>query len=196
MKLQTTLKITLFAARLHYFSFCYAYVRIADIAIQVYFLRLKRAYINGQVQCLEQQKELNGTLFSTYVYIVKAARPIGPRDLMRGAGLSSPSVAYRNLQRLIEFGLVDKDDYGNYIVKKKIGLRGYVWVRRKLLPRFAIFGFIFVGILVAEIAVLIPHLMLNSPVEESFWLLTVVTVTAAAIFLIESLRYRKKPRSN
>jgi len=146
------------------------------------------------VQRLDVQEELNRTLFHTYVYIVKAGKPIGPRDLMRGANLSSPSVAYRNLQRLNELGLVDKDDYGNYIVKKKVGLKGYVWVGKTLLPRFAIFGFIFVGVLIAEIAVLIPHLMLNSPIEESFWLLTVVTVVAATIFLFEGLRYRKKPK--
>ncbi len=87
---------------------------------------------------------------------------------------------------------MDKDEYGNYIMKKKVGLSGYVWVGRKLLPRFAIFGLIFVCVLVAEIAVLIPHLMLNSPIEESFWLLTIVTVVAAVIFLVEGLRYRKK----
>jgi hypothetical protein len=146
------------------------------------------------VPCLTQQQELNGTLFSTYVYLVKAARPIGPRDLMRGANLSSPSVAYRNLQRLTDLGYVVKDDYGNYAVKKKVNLKGYVWLGKTLLPRFVIFGFIFVGVLVAEVAVLVPHLMLNSPVEESFWLLTVVTIVAAAIFLLEGLRHRKKPR--
>jgi hypothetical protein len=144
---------------------------------------------------LEQQQELNGTLFSTYVYLVKAAKPVGPRDLMRGANLSSPSVAYRNLQRLTDLGYVAKD-YGNYIVKKKVNLKGYVWLGKTLLPRFAIFGFIFVGVLVAEMAVLVPHLMLGSPVEESFWLLTVVTIVAAVIFLVEGLRYRRKPRSS
>jgi DNA-binding transcriptional ArsR family regulator len=158
----------------------------------LFFKAKERLYQQSGVYLEQQQKELNGTLFSTYVFIVKAARPVGPRDLMRGAGLSSPSVAYRNLQRLTELGLVDKDEYGNYIMKKKVGLSGYVWVGRKLLPRFAIFGLIFVCVLVAEIAVLIPHLMLNSPIEESFWLLTIVTVVAAVIFLVEGLRYRKK----
>lgn len=145
---------------------------------------------------MEQQQELNGTLFSTYVYLVKATKPVGPRDLMRGANLSSPSVAYRNLQRLTDLGYVVKDDYGNYVVKKKVNLKGYVWLGKTLLPRFVIFGFVFVGVLVAEIAVLVPHLILNSPVEESFWLLTVVTIVAAAIFLVEGLRHRKKPRSD
>jgi hypothetical protein len=140
-------------------------------------------------------EELNSTLFDTYVFLVKAGKPVGPRDLMRGVNLSSPSVAYRNLQKLVDLGLVVKDDYGNYVVKEKVGLKGYVWVGKKLIPSFAIFGFIFLGVLVAEIAVLIPHLLIGSPIEESFWLLTVVTIVAAAIFLVEALRFKKKPRS-
>jgi hypothetical protein len=142
---------------------------------------------------LVADEELNSTLFNTYVFLVKTGHSVGPRDLMRGANLSSPSVAYRNLQRLMDLGLVAKDDYGNYVVKKKVGMKGYVWVRRTLIPSFAIFGFIFVGVLIAEIAVLIPHLLKGSPIEESFWLLTVVTVVSAAVFLAEALRFRKKP---
>ena len=128
-------------------------------------------------------QELNATLFDTYVFLVKADRPVGPRDLMRGANLSSPSVAYRNLQKLIDLGLVAKDDYGNYVMKKKVGLKGYIWVKKKLVPRFAVFGLVFVGVLLAEIGILIPHLLAGSMVEGSFWLLTIVTIVSAAIFL-------------
>jgi len=140
------------------------------------------------------QEELNATLFQTYVFIVKAGKPVGPRDLMRGANLSSPSVAYRNLQRLIDLGLVVKDDYGNYVVKEKVSLKGYFWVGKMLVPRFAIFGLVFIGVLLAEIAVLIPHILAGSLVEGSFWLLTVVTIVSAAIFLLEGLKFRKKPK--
>jgi hypothetical protein len=143
---------------------------------------------------LAQQEELNHTLFHTYAYLVKANKPVGPRDLMRGANLSSPSVAYRNLQRLIDMDLVAKDTYGNYIVKKKVGLSGYFWFGRRLVPRFAVFAVVFVGVLVAEIAILIPHLLIGSPVEESFWLLTAVTVASAAIFLYEGLRFKNKTK--
>ncbi len=143
---------------------------------------------------LEPEEELNATTFQTYVYMVKVGKPIGPRDLMRGANLSSPSVAYRNLQKLMDLGLVVKDAYGNYVVKEKMGMKGYVWVGKTLMPTFAIFGFIFLGVLIAEIAILIPHLLARASVEESFWLLTVVTVVSAAIFLVEALRFRKKPK--
>ena len=143
---------------------------------------------------LAADEELNSTLFHSYVFLVKVGKPVGPRDLMRGANLSSPSVAYRNLQKLVDLGLVAKDEYGNYVVKEKVGMKGYVWVGKTLIPSFAIFGFIFLGVLIAEIVVLIPHLLKGSPIEESFWLLTVVTVVSAAIFLAEALRFRKKPR--
>ena len=91
-------------------------------------------------------------------------------------------------------GLVAKDDYGNYYVKAKPRIKGFIWVGKILVPTFAIFGFIFMGVLAAELAVLAPHLILNAPVEGSFWLLTVVTIVAAAIFLIEAIRFRKRPR--
>ncbi len=143
---------------------------------------------------LEPEEELNATTFQTYLYLVKVGKPIGPRDLMRGANLSSPSVAYRNLQKLIDLGLVVKDSYGNYVVKEKLGMKGYVWFGKSLIPNFVIFGLIFMGVLIAEIAVLIPHLIVGASVEGAFWLLTVVTVVAAAIFLFESLRFRKRPK--
>jgi len=146
------------------------------------------------VLVLEPEEELNATTFQTYLYLVKIGKPVGPRDLMRGANLSSPSVAYRNLQKLMDLGLVVKDKYGNYVVKEKLGMKGYVWFGRSLIPTFAIFGFIFVGFLIAEIAILIPHLIVSAPVEESFWFLTAMTIACALIFLIEGLRFRKKAR--
>ena len=143
---------------------------------------------------MQSDEELNATTFQTYVYLVKIGKPIGPRDLMRGANLSSPSVAYRNLQKLMDLGLVVKDEYGNYVVKEKVNMKGYVWVGKTILPSFAIFGFIFVGVLISELAILIPHLILNDPIQESFWFLTIVTVVSAVIFLVEGLQFRKKQK--
>lgn len=141
---------------------------------------------------MEPDEELNATTFQSYLYLVKVGKPVGPRDLMRGANLSSPSVAYRNLQKLTDLGLVVKDEYGNYVVKEKKGMKGYVWLGKTLIPSFAVFGFIFVGVLIGEIAVLIPHLLVGAPIEESFWLLTLLTIITAVIFLVEGVRFRKK----
>lgn len=139
------------------------------------------------------EDDINTSTFQTYVYLVKAGKPVGPRDVMRGANLSSPSVAYRNLQKLMDLGLVLKDAYGNYVAKEKTGLKGYLWVGKTLVPRFAVFGLVFVGILIGEMAILIPHLLAGAAVEGSFWLLTILTVVSALIFLVEGLRFRKKP---
>lgn len=141
---------------------------------------------------METEDKLNAATFQTYVYLVKVGKPVGPRDVMRGANLSSPSVAYRNLQKLIDLGLVVKDAYGDYVVKEKTGMKGYVWIGRTLVPSFAIFGFIFIGVLIAEVVVLLPHLLLGASVEGAFWLLVIVTVVSAVIFLVEALRFRKR----
>ena len=92
---------------------------------------------------VDAEDQLTASAFHTYVYLVKAGKPDGPREVMRGANLTSPSVAYRNLQKLIDIGLVIKDEYGNYVVKEKVGLKGYVWLGKTIVPRFVVFGFVF-----------------------------------------------------
>lgn len=145
--------------------------------------------------CLGTEDDLNASTFETYVYLVRIGRPVGPRDVMRGASLSSPSVAYRNLQKLLDLGLITKDAYGNYVVKEKIGLRGNVWIGRTLIPRFMVFGLVFVGILIAEFVVLLPHLLIGASVEGGFWLMIVLTIVSATIFLIEGLRFRRRTKA-
>ena len=67
---------------------------------------------------MKLKNELSSTGIQTYLYLIKTGKPVGPREVMRGAKLTSPSVAYRNLQKLIDLNLVEKDNYGNYLVKK------------------------------------------------------------------------------
>jgi hypothetical protein len=148
------------------------------------------------VASLEPSEELNASTFQTYMYLVKVGRPVGPRDVMRGANLSSPSVAYRNLQKLIDLGVVVKDEYNNYVVKEKVSKKGYVWVGKTLMPSFVIIGFIFVGILIAEIAILVPHLLVGAPIQESFWFWILTTIVAASVFLFEAIRFRMKSKTN
>ncbi len=145
---------------------------------------------------MEPSEELNASTFQTYMYLVKVGRPVGPRDVMRGANLSSPSVAYRNLQKLIDLGVVVKDEYNNYVVKEKVSKKGYIWVGKTLMPSFVIIGFIFVGILIAEIAVLVPHLLVGAPIQESFWFWILTTIVAASVFLFEAIRFRMKSKTN
>ena len=140
---------------------------------------------------MEPEDELTATAMRTYIYLIKAGRPVGPREVMRGAKLTSPSVAYRNLQKLMDLNLVNKDQYSNYVVKEKIGIKGYMWIGTRLVPRFILFGLVFLVVLAIEIAIVLLHLWTDSSVEGSFWLLTVVTVVSAVVFLAEGLKWRK-----
>jgi hypothetical protein len=140
------------------------------------------------------EDELNASTFETYVYLVRVGKAVGPRDVMRGANLSSPSVAYRNLQKLLDLGLIIKDTYGNYVIKEKVGLKGNVWIGRTLIPRFMVFGFIFVGILIAEMVILLPHVLVGASVEGGFWLMIALTIVSAAIFLTDGFRFRRRAR--
>jgi len=144
---------------------------------------------------MESKDELNTTATQTYLYLIKVGKPVGPREVMREAKLTSPSVAYRNLQKLIDMKLAYKDKYGNYTAKEKISFKGHIWIGKKLIPRFIIFGFIFVVILFIEAIIIFLHLDMGSPIEGSFWLLTILTVVSAVMFIIEGFQYKKRKLS-
>ena len=132
-------------------------------------------------------EELEGTTLKVYLYVVKEGKAIGPRDVMRGANLSSPSVAYRHLQKLESLGLLQKDTYGEYIVKEKVAIKGHLWMGRNLVPRLIFYSFFFMGILSAEITVVTIRVVVNEPFTMEFVFLTFITVVAMALFLVEGV---------
>ncbi len=137
---------------------------------------------------MPQSEELEGTTFAVYSYAVKEGRPVGTRDVMRGANLSSPSVAYRHLQKLESMGLLQKNEYGEYVVKEKANIRGYFWIGRNLLPRMLFYSFFFMGILIIEIVILGVHFAVEDyEFKVFFFYLTLITAAAMTLFLIEGL---------
>ena len=99
--------------------------------------------------------ELEGNTLSVYAFIVRADRPVGVREVTRGAELSSTSVAYYNLQKLENLGLIAKDSYGNYILKEKASIDGHVWVGKSLVPRLMFYSFFFIGAFATEIGIIL-----------------------------------------
>jgi Mn-dependent DtxR family transcriptional regulator len=87
-------------------------------------------------------EELEGNTLNVYAYVVHKGKPVGTRDVTRGANLSSLSVAHRHLQKLEALGLIERNQYGDYVLKEKTGVSGYVWVGRNLVPRL-LFNFFF-----------------------------------------------------
>lgn len=86
---------------------------------------------------------LEGKTLNVYSYVVKEGKPVGPREVMRGVNLSSPSVAYWHLQKLEACGLIEKNAYGEYVVKEKVNISGHVWVGRNLVPRLLCYSLFF-----------------------------------------------------
>ena len=136
---------------------------------------------------MPNDEELEGTTLKVYLYVVKEDKPVGPRDVMRGANLSSPSVAYRHLQKLESLGLLQKDTYGEYIVKEKVTIKGHLWIGRNLVPRLIFYSFFFIGILSAEITVVIIRVVVNEPLPTEFIFLTFITAVAMGLFLFEGV---------
>lgn len=138
-------------------------------------------------------KQLAGNTLSVYAYVVRENRPVGTRDVMRGANLSSPSVAQRHLQKLELMGLLEKNKFGDYILKEKAGVSGHVWVGRNLVPRLMFYSFFFIGAFGAEITIILLSCMVPwLVIETSFLFLTGMTAVAMIIFLIEGILLRRK----
>ncbi|MCW4045919.1 MAG: hypothetical protein NWE94_10455 [Candidatus Bathyarchaeota archaeon] len=144
-------------------------------------------------------EELEGNTLNVYAYIVHANKPVGTRDVTRGASLSSTSVAHRHLQKLEDLGLIEKNAYGDYVLKEKTGVSGHVWVGRNLVPRLIFYSFFFMGALSAEIAIiLLSRFVSGLVVEASFLFLTGMTAVAMILFLVEgiSLQRKTKPKNH
>lgn len=135
--------------------------------------------------------ELEGITLSVYWYVVKEGKPVGPREVMKGTHLSSPSVAYRHLQKLEELGLLAKNEYGEYVVKQKLNMRGYIWVGRRLMSKMFLYALVFMSILILEVAVLAIHYSVeNYKFVVFFLLLILVTGAATGLFAAEGLLQR------
>jgi hypothetical protein len=140
--------------------------------------------------CSEQ---IEGTTLRAYVFVVKESRPVGPRDLMRGLQLSSPSVAYRHLQKLESAGFLKKDERGEYIVMRKTSLGGFHWVGKIFLPRTMFYFFFFLALFIAEGVILGIHWQYETYEQFVFFGLGLtITGIATAFFLVEGLKALKK----
>jgi len=141
-------------------------------------------------------KEIAGNTLSVYAYVVRENRPVGTRDVMRGANLSSPSVAHRHLQKLELLGLLEKNKAGDYILKEKTSVSGHVWVGRNLVPRLMFYSFFFIGAFGVEIAIIaLGYLVAGLVIETSFLFLTGMTAVAMILFFIEGALLRRKVKT-
>jgi hypothetical protein len=138
---------------------------------------------------------LEGKTLNVYSFVVKEGKPVGPREVMRGVNLSSPSVAYWHLQKLEGRGLLEKNKYGEYVVKEKVNISGHLWIGRKLVPRLMCYSLFFLGIVGTEVAILAIQFFLQGQVPSMDLIyLAITNIIAMALFLIEGLLLRRKTK--
>lgn len=138
---------------------------------------------------------LEGTTLSVYAYVVKEGKPVGPREVMRGANLSSPSTAYRQLQKLENLGLIQKNVYGTYVVKEKASISGHLWIGRNLVPRLMCYSLFFMGVVGIELTIIAVQFFFQGQIPKlELIYLAGTNAVAMGLFLGEGFLLWRKNR--
>ena len=132
--------------------------------------------------------ELRGKTLTVYLYLLKHGKAVGVREIQKELGFSSPSVAFHHLDKLVDLGVVEKDEYERYVLTRKVDtgiLHSFVSIAGITLPRLGFYAAFFTTIAIA-------YLLLNSNSLDLYALIG--TVGGAAIFWYEAWRvWRRKP---
>ncbi len=99
----------------------------------------------------ELERRLSGRTLQVYLYLQNKKEPSGIREVQRDLGLSSPSVAEYQVEKLVEMELAGRDSYGRVFVTRKVKVKAmasYVNFGRFTVPRLAFYASIFTTIAV------------------------------------------------
>jgi len=89
--------------------------------------------------------EVRGNALKVYLYLLRHG-PSELRDVQRGVGLSSASLASYHLGKLVEAGFVMQDDHGRYSAVKEASARvleGYSRMGPAIVPQLFFFALLF-----------------------------------------------------
>jgi predicted DNA-binding transcriptional regulator len=132
--------------------------------------------------------ELRGKTLKIYLYMLRQGKPVGVREVQRDLQLSSPSVAFHHIEKMVRLGVVEQDPQGNYVIAKKVDpgiLQAFVNVGKFSLPRVGFYAVFFTTIAVA-------YVLSNLDALDVYAL--VGTIGGSAVFWYELLRiWRRKP---
>ncbi|NIN53599.1 MAG: ArsR family transcriptional regulator [Nitrososphaeria archaeon] len=121
----------------------------------------------------EVEDVLKGLTLKVYRYVLKQGRPVGTREVQRGLGLSSPSLAVYHFTKLEDAGLLRRDR-GDYVVDK-VFLRSVVRLSHMLIPRYFFYSIFFISAFILELLVFRPETL------TSGYFFSVVVIFASAL---------------
>jgi DNA-binding transcriptional ArsR family regulator len=138
---------------------------------------------------MTESQEIRGNTLKVYLYLLKHC-PCELRDIQRGVGLSTPSLASYHLRKLSEAGIVTQNEYGAYSAVKESSekvLEGYAKVGKAIVPQFFFFSLLF--------TILTVFFSLSALSSSGFTpFLVAVGLAMVVVFWYETLRlWRKLP---
>ncbi|MEM2140447.1 MAG: hypothetical protein QXJ74_00820 [Nitrososphaera sp.] len=128
------------------------------------------------------ERKLSGRTLQVYLYLQRKKEPAGIREVQRDLGLSSPSVADYQIEKLAGMGLVSKDRHGRVFVTRKVrvkALDSYVNFGRFSVPRLAFYASVFSAVAVLYAAFNISNMSIYG---------VAVPAAAAAVLWVEAWR--------
>lgn len=108
-----------------------------------------------------EEQELSGNSLSIYWFMFRENKPYSAREIQRRVGLSSSSLALHHLKKLIDMGLVTTDQWGAYIIARRVrtGLLSlYIGSGKLFMPRFALYAAVSTGFLLSYLLFLMFYL--------------------------------------
>jgi len=138
-------------------------------------------YIIYRMKSSDGKNVLVGTTLKVYRFIFRSGRPVGVRDVQRGLGLSSPSVALYHINKLVEAGLLREED-GGYVVDRRV-FENMIRVRRMIIPFQAAYGSFFITTFLIFVTLLRPE-----EVTSTYVFALAVNFAAILISLYECFR--------
>lgn len=132
--------------------------------------------------------ELRGKTLKVYLHLLKRGKSVGIREVQRELGFSSPSIAAHHMDKLLRLGIVEQDQYSNYVIARKVDLsvlQAFVNVGRFTLPRVGFYATFFSTIALA-------YIIQNRQLADIYALIG--GLGAAFVFWYEAWRaWRRKP---
>jgi hypothetical protein len=140
----------------------------------------------------ELAEVVKGKTLSVYWYMLRHPEPLTAREVQRGAELSSPSLSMHHLERLRQYGLVEKDVHGQYTIKRDVRmgiLNQFMGRGRIMVPRFLFYATFFTSLTAA-----LGSLLIWVDADWYSMVLLSLLVTACAILWYEALKvWREQP---
>lgn len=131
------------------------------------------------------ERKLSGRTLQVYLYLQRKKAPSGIREVQRDLGLSSPSVADYQIEKLLGMGLAAKDSHGRVFVTRKVrvkALDSYVNFGRFSVPRLAFYASVFTAVAILYVAFSFSSLTIYG---------VAVPAAAAAVLWLEAWRMWK-----